>query len=130
MWIWLPPVFPTKSHHRLKVESACTLQQVYLRYQFKLPIVLPSCPQTLLYVLMSIRSVGLTAKGRQQGGGQHYLISAPLSLWSMRNTLEERERSIYYSHLMSSRAINSLIIIICLIKLFASLSMGVTQISQ
>lgn len=31
---------------------------------------------------------------------------------------------------MSSRAINSLIIIICLIKLFASLSMGVTQISQ
>lgn len=31
---------------------------------------------------------------------------------------------------MSSRAINSLIIIICLIKLFARLSMGVTQISQ
>ncbi|KAI4830620.1 hypothetical protein KUCAC02_002239, partial [Chaenocephalus aceratus] len=61
-----PPAFPTKSDQRLK---------------------------TLLYILMPIRSSRLTARGRNRGGGQHYLIAAPLSPWSLCNTLEERERN-------------------------------------
>lgn len=89
-----PPAFPTKSDQRLKVESMCTSQQVYSRFQFNLllncPLCSRSCPQTLRCILMPIRSVRLTAKGRRRGGGQHYLISGPLSLWSLRNTLERK----------------------------------------
>ena len=133
-WIWFPPRLFPQSDQRLKVESMCPLQQIYLNFQFSrllnCPLCSPARPRTLRYILMPIRSVRLTATGRYQGGGQHYVIPAPLSPRSLRNTLAERERSIYYNRLMSSRAINSLIIIICLIKLFASLSMGVTQISQ
>lgn len=80
-WIWLPTSFSHKSDQSLKVESLCTLQQVLLTLLgkpfIKLCIVLPPCPQTLCYILMSIRSVRLTAKGRWRRPGQHYPISGP-----------------------------------------------------
>lgn len=85
VWIWLPTRISHKSDQGLKVESVCTLQQVWLTFLvkpfIKLCIVLPLCPQTLCYILMSIRSVRLTAKGRWRGLGQHYPISGPATHW-------------------------------------------------
>lgn len=66
--IRLPPRFSHKSDQSLKVESVRTLQQVLLTFLvkpfIKLSIVLLLCPQTLCFILMPIRSVRLTAKGR------------------------------------------------------------------
>lgn len=69
-----PPVFFShKSDQSLKVESASTLPQVLLTFLvkpfIKLCIVRFPCPQTLCSILMSIRSVGLTAKGEVEGTG-------------------------------------------------------------
>lgn len=69
VWIRLPPpCFSHKSDQSLKVESVCTLQQVLLTFLvkpfIKLSIVLLLCPQMLCFILMPIRSVRLTAKGR------------------------------------------------------------------
>lgn len=126
------PCFSHKSDQRLKAESSCPLQQVYSRFQFNLllncPLCSPLCPQTVRYILMPIRSAGLTAE-KEMAGRRTKLSTLCHSGACTAHWQEERE-SIYYNCLMSSRAINSLIIIICLIKLFASLSMGVTQISQ
>lgn len=92
MWIWLPASVSHKSDQSLKVESVCTLQQVLLTFLvkpfIKLCIVLSPCPQTLCYILMSIRSVRLTAKGRWRGPGQQYPISGSATHW-------KKEREVY-----------------------------------
>lgn len=85
--------FSQKGDQRLKVKSVCPFLAFPVKPFIKLFIVLPPCSQTILYILMPIRSVRLTAGGTEEGGGC-VIYSVPNSLKPVEHTNRKGEKYI------------------------------------
>lgn len=115
-WVDTSPLQPLSSHFHLRLNQMGLLS---LGRSLMLP-------EYLCY-MRDILQVRQVKRGEMQG---KEIILAALNVATSPLELTPNWGKIYYSYSMSTRPINSLIIVLCLIKRFPSSSMGVIQISR